>query len=69
MTTLSNKQQIDVIRAVTAVANAWESNVLITEGEMCNHLEEILKVMEGKNDFYDFLIAIDFNMNEQHWIN
>lgn len=69
MTDLSAEQQNDVIKAMSAVANAWESNTPYTEDEMCTHLEEITKVIDGKNDFYDFLIATAFNIKEHLWLN
>ena len=69
MATLTEEQEDDVNRAMLAVINAWESNAPLTEDDMCFHLEEILKVMEDKNNFDTFLKATDFNTKEQLWIN
>ena len=63
------QQEEEVIRACSVLINAWESNTYYTEQEICLHLEEITKVLDGKNDFDDFLIATALKIKEQHWVN
>lgn len=69
MSTISKEQEEDAIMSVLAVINAWESDAVYTEDEMCEHLDEIFKVIVGINSFYDFLTDTAFNKNKQLWIN
>ncbi len=69
MSIISKEQEEDAIRAFLAVINAWESDTVYTGDEMCEHLDEIYKVVYGLSSYYDFLKATAFNKNKQLWIN
>ena len=63
------EEQDDAFRALLAIINAWESSTVYTVEEMCLHIEEAIKVLDGTSDFSAFLKATQFNIKKQLWIN
>jgi len=56
MNTQTNKrtdeiQTAEVERALTLVGNVWESDAILSVDDMCEHLESIIDVIDGKSDF------------------
>jgi len=54
---MTKKQIIeaDVFRSLQSVVDAWESDKTLDEEEMAKHLDGIIDVIDGKNDFHMFL--------------
>jgi len=41
----------EVERAMALVGSVWESNAVLSVDDMCEHLESIINVIDGKSDF------------------
>ncbi len=68
MTEITKEQQEEVIKAMNALVNAWESDEKYTEDDMCKHMEEIINVFEG-NSFKQFMEITGFRLKKQLWMN
>ena len=54
--------EANVIRSTNALAEAWEDPDL-SISEMCDQLESLIRVVEGKDTYADFFFVTNINNN------
>lgn len=53
---LNELQNEETLRAMDSIIDAWGSNTSLTIDEMCDHLEELILILEGNSDFQKFIL-------------
>ena len=48
-------REIDILRSLESICDAWENDNELSVEDMTTHVEEVIKVADGKNDFNQFL--------------
>lgn len=54
----SNAEEIhtaEIERSLDQVAKVWGSNEVLSVDDMCQHLEAVIDVIDGKSDFNQFV--------------
>ena len=49
----------DILRGLTSIADAWETDEGLDIETMTKHLEEAIEVVEGKSDFHEFIKKVN----------
>jgi hypothetical protein len=54
MSKFTEIQETDMDRSANVIVDAWSGDELVSIDEMCEHLDALILVMEGKIDFLEF---------------